>query len=376
MSPMWPDVDISSRTFWSLDPAQRDAAFAELRRERPVSWHPPGLWHPSGFWTVLRHRDILTLSPRSEPLTPAILSIDPPRRSRVGQLVHSVFTPQRVARLEQQIRNQAKLLVDALDPLGEVDFVASVSSELAARTLAEIFGLPEDLRAEFRDVTALGLQALWLVEHRRSHPGDDVTSALVAADIDGQRLSAGEAASFVARTWVAVTELTRQTASHAMKALCDFPYQRSSLMADFENRISPAIEEFLRWASPVLTSRRRATVDVEVGGRRIAAGDVVLLVYISGNRDEEAFTDPHRFDVTRAPNPHLAFGGGSPQLPDRLVRAQLQALFTELLYRLPDLQVGRPVYGTGSHLHAIERMPCRTTTAARKNDSAMKVGWA
>lgn len=372
---MSPDVDITSPAFWSLDPAQRDAAFDELRRERPVSWHP------SGVWTVLRHRDILTVTSRSEPLTPSIFVVDPPRRSRVGRLVHSVFTPQRVARVEQQIRNHAKLLVDALDPwVGEVDFVAAVSSELAARTLAEIFGVPEDMRAEFRDDSALGLQALWLAEHRRSDPGDDVTSALLAAEVDGQRLSAGEAASFVARTWVAVAELTRQTASHAMKALCDFPHQRSSLMADFENRIYPAIEEFLRWASPVLTSRRAATVQVEVGGQLIAAGDVVLLVYISGNRDEEAFADPYRFDVTRAPNLHLAFGGGggggARQLGERLVRAQLQALFTELLYRLPDLRVGRPVYGTGSHLHAIERMPCIRTTAARRNDSAMKVGWA
>lgn len=391
------EIDISSSAFWSLDAAQRADSFSVLRRERPVSWHPPFADNPGlgdeGCWALVRHRDIVEACRRPDVLlcedptigigdaTRALVALDPARGSRSGRLLGSVFTPKRVERLEQQIRNRAKRVVDALTPLGEVDFVEAVSSRMGAGTVADMFGVPEDLRNE---VMAGGLEALQqlarsVVEAHRSDPQDDVMSALIAAEIEGLRLTDEEIAAVFVRTWIAQTELTRQTASHAIKALSDFPDQRQLLMSDFESRIYPAIEEFLRWASPVMTSRRRAAVDVEMGGQAIGAGDVVILVYASGNRDDDVFADADRFSVTRSPNHHLALGGGAAGLGHHLIRTQLQALFTELLYRLPDLRIGPAEHGTGSVLGSIERMPATFTPVgvavpAPRGQQSPKVG--
>lgn len=363
--PPYDEIDIASQRFWSLDPARRDAAFAELRRERPVSWQRPlaGKLVPAddeGFWALVKHADIVAATRGSAAFafSDDSRSADGAQRAEADRFIRSVFTPRRIAHLEQQIRKQAKLLVDALTPLRNVDFVAAVSSQLPVRALAEMFGIPAASTVGIGDVMALHQQAHRLIHQRRSDPRDDVVTALVTAGMNDAGLTDAEIAAFLVRSWVGLAELTTHAASHAMKALCDFPDQRRLLMADFENRICPAIEEFLRWASPVMTSSLRATADVEIGGQHIAAGDTVAAVYVSGNRDEDVFTDPYRFEVTRSPNDHLAFGRGVSRLVERLVRSQLQAVFTELLYRVPDLQVSGLAYGSGNVVNVIERMPC------------------
>jgi cytochrome P450 len=159
---------------------------------------------------------------------------------------------------------------------------------------------------------------------------------------------------------VAANDTTRQTTSHAMKALTDFPDQRTWLREDFDNRIGSAVEEFIRWASPVMTFRRTAATDFELGGQQILAGEKVVMFYPSGNWDTEVFDHPERFDLSRNPNPHVGFGGGGVHfcLGAHVARAQLRAIFAELLAQLPDIQAGDPAYVPSNFIHGIRSMPC------------------
>jgi cytochrome P450 len=205
--------------------------------------------------------------------------------------------------------------------------------------------------------------ALDLAEERRSAPGEDLMTALVEAEVDGERLTEEEIGAFFVLLAVAGNDTTRHTTSHAMRALCEFPAQRQLLTDDLEGRLETAVEEFVRWATPVMTFRRNATHDTEMRGQPIAGGDKVVMFYVSANRDEEAFEQPERFDVLRSPNRHVGFGGGGPHycLGASLARTQLRAIFTELLTRLPDIDVGKPEPLVGNFINGIKRMPCRFT---------------
>jgi len=303
-----------------------------------------------------------------------------------------VFTPRRVAKIEEQIRAQARGIVDTIAPLGEIDFVEQVSARLPVWTISEMIGIEEADRdrvaaaanamvswndAEFvGDGDAMGVlldalmtlhtTAFGLVEARRAEPRDDLITALVQAEIDGEQLTEEEIASFFVLLCVAGNDTTRQTSTHAILALQEFPDQKAALLADFDGRIGTAVEEFVRWASPVMTFRRTARVDVTIGDQHIRAGEKVALFYRSGNFDETAFEAPERFDVTRSPNPHVGFGGGGPHfcLGSHLARMQLSALFGELLTRLPDLTVGEPEYLAGNFINGIKRLPARFTPMA------------
>jgi cytochrome P450 len=202
--------------------------------------------------------------------------------------------------------------------------------------------------------------AFALAAERREHPGDDLFTSLVTAEVDGDRLADADIAAFFVLLAVAANDTTRQTTSHALKALTDFPDQRAWLLEDFENRIGGAIEEFIRWASPVMTFRRTAATDFEIGGQAIRAGEKVVMFYPSGNWDTEVFEHPERLDLSRSPNPHVSFGGGGVHfcLGAHVARAQLRAIFGELLRQLPDIQAGEPVYVPGNFIHGIRSMPC------------------
>ena len=185
-------------------------------------------------------------------------------------------------------------------------------------------------------------------------------TALVQAEVDGERLDPAEIAAFFVLLSVAGNDTSRHTTSHAMRALTQHPDQRALLLEDLEERMPVAVEEFVRWATPVLTFRRTATRAVELHGERIEPGEKVVLFYHSANRDEEAFEDPWRFDVTRDPNRHVGFGGGGPHycLGASLARTQLRAIFAELLTRLPDIEVGEPEPLAGAFIHGVKRMDC------------------
>ena len=191
-------------------------------------------------------------------------------------------------------------------------------------------------------------------------------TALVQAEIDGERLTHDEIGAWFVLLSVAGNDTTRHTTSHAMRALCRFPDQRAWLAEDLDARLPGAVEEFVRWATPVMTFRRTATRDTEVHGQSIARGEKVVLFYTSANRDEAVFDDANSLVLTREPNRHLGFGGGGPHycLGASLARTQLRAIFGELLRRMPDIEVGEPEYLAGGFINGVKRMPCSWSATA------------
>lgn len=404
-------IDLSSRAFWSTTAAERERSFAVLRAERPVSWHPPvedalmpDLDDP-GYWAVTRRSDIVAVSRNNDVFlsgrgvifenvpvelleaSQSFLAMDPPRHTKLRKLVSAAFTPRQVRRIEDSIRSNARTIVEELRAAGSgADFVERCAKQLPIRTLADMVGIPESERekvARAADALVSWADPVYLagrnplevlVENqmylhqvagalaaeRRERPGDDLFSGLVNAEVDGDRLADADVSAFFVLLAVAANDTTRQTTSHAMKALTDFPDQRAWLLEDFDNRIGAAVEEFIRWATPVMTFRRTAATDVELGGQQIRAGEKVVMFYPSGNWDTDAFDRPERFDLSRNPNPHVGFGGGGVHfcLGAHVARAQLRAIFGELLGQLPDIQAGDPAYVPGNFIHAVRSMPC------------------
>jgi cytochrome P450 len=404
-------IDLSSRAFWSTTAADRERSFAVLRAQRPVSWHPPVedalLQDPDdpGYWAITRRADIATVSRTSEVFlsgkgvifenvpeelleaSQSFLAMDPPRHTFLRKLVSAAFTPRQVRRIEDSIKANAKTIVEELRTAGSgADFVEQCAKELPIRTLSDMVGIPESERQQvahaadamvswadpvyldgrgpmevlFEAQMYIHQVAFGLAAERREHPGDDLFSSLVNAEVDGDRLADADVAAFFVLLSVAANDTTRQTTSHALKALTDFPDQRAWLLEDFDNRIGGAIEEFIRWASPVMTFRRTALTDFELGGQTIQAGEKVVMFYPSGNWDSEVFDHPERLDLSRNPNPHVGFGGGGVHfcLGAHVARAQLRAIFGELLRQLPDIEAGDPAYVPGNFIHAIRSMAC------------------
>jgi cytochrome P450 len=403
-------IDLSSRAFWSTSAAEREKSFAALRAERPVSWHPPvedALMHDPGdpgYWAVTRHADIVTVSRDSDVFlsgkgvlfenvpeelleaSQSFLAMDPPRHTMIRKVVHAAFTPRQVRRIEDSIKANARDIVAELRDAGSgADFVELCSKELPIRTLSDMVGIPESERAQVAHaadaMVSLGdpvfldgrnpIEVLVgsqmylhqvagaLAADRRENPGDDLISSLVHAEVDGDRLTDAEVAAFFVLLSVAGNDTTRQTTSHAVKALTEFGDQKAWLAADFDDRIGGAVEEFVRWATPVMTFRRTAATDYVLGEQAIAAGEKVVMFYASGNFDTDVFDAPARFDLGRKPNPHLGFGGGGRHfcLGAHVARAQLRAIFAELLTALPDIEAGEPVYNAGNFIHNIRSMP-------------------
>ncbi|TQS44680.1 cytochrome P450 [Cryptosporangium phraense] len=404
-------ADISTMEFWSTTAADRERTFALLREERPISWHPTPesgfLDAPDdpGFWAVMRHADIVEVSRRNDVFvsgrgvmfgnvpeefleaSQSFLAMDPPRHTLIRKLVSAAFTARQIARLEDQIAANARLVVRELAATGGgVDFVEHCAMKLPIRTLAQMMGIPESdwdtvvthantlvsvADPEFcagRDpldllvgaLFALHQEAAELAARRRVEPADDLMTALVQAEVDGVGLTDAEIAAFFVLLSVAGNDTTRQTTSHAMRALTLFPAQRTWLQEDFDGRIGTAVEEFVRWATPVMTFRRTASQDFVLGGQEVVAGDKVVMFYASGNWDRSVFAAPERFDLSRRPNPHVAFGGGGAHycLGSNVAKVQLRCLFRELLTQLPELRAGEPDYVAGAFIHAIRRMPC------------------
>jgi cytochrome P450 len=202
-----------------------------------------------------------------------------------------------------------------------------------------------------------------LAADRARAPGDDLVSALATANIDGEQLTSAELASFFVLLVVAGNETTRTALSHALMLFTEFPGQRELLLADFENRIEGAVEEIVRYASPVMFMRRTLTRDYAMNGQAYHQGDKVVLYYCSANRDETVFTDPGRFDITRSPNPHVGFGAAGPHfcLGAHLARRELTVMLRELLTRVPDITAGEPDRLLSSFVNGVKRLPCQFT---------------
>jgi cytochrome P450 len=370
-----------------------------LRAESPVARHLER--GGPGFWAVTRHADIVRISKDPEtfssargtnisdppaadlPLIQAILiNMDPPQHVKFRRIVRAGFTPNRVQKLEPHVRAIARSIVDEVAHKGECDFVADVAAELPLRVIAEMLGVPEADRRRIYELSnrlILGANAspetmaeskaaameMWmyaqgLAEERKRRPGTDLVSQLLAGEVDGEKLSELEFDSFFLLLAVAGNETTRNLVSGGMLALLEHPAQRDQLIAN-RGLLPDAVEELLRWVSPISHMRRTATRDVELRGERIRAGEKVVLWYASANRDEEVFEKPFRFDVRRRPNRHLAFGIGQHFcLGSHLARMETRVLFEELLRRLPDLELDGPVRRLDSNfVNGIVSMPVR-----------------
>jgi cytochrome P450 len=401
-------VSISPVEFWAMTADEREKSFKTLRDERPLSWHPPieGALLPveiDGVWAVTRHEDISYVSKNPElfcsgqgvmieavpddilDAAQSFLAMDAPQHSTLRRLISSVFTPRQVAKIQDQVNNQAVRIVDDLIKTTDGDFVEQVSKKLPMWTVYEMIGLPEEQRDEAAhhadgmvswadtDVAAgrepgqvindslVGLLTLGLelAEQRRAAPGNDLMSQLVQAEVDGRQLTDDELGAFFVLLSVAGNDTTRNTISLTTMALQQHPEQRALLERDYDATIKVAIEEFVRWGSPVMTFRRTATQDTVLREQEIKQGDWVLMIYSSGNRDERVFADPYKFDLTRKPNPHVGFGGGGPHfcMGAFLAKMQLEAFFRELIFRAPTLRVGQPEYLTGNFVHAVKSLP-------------------
>lgn len=405
-------LDVSAPEFWAQPARARDEHFAELRQERPISWHrtprsglaSEGGRAASGFWAVVRHVDVVEASrdsdtfcngqgvgmvgvpPEISEMTGSILLMDAPRHTLYRRLISRAFSPRQVRRIEGQIQRQARAIVDELVQLEECDFVEQVSKRLPMWTIAEMIGIPDDHREEIAATSYVILTAddpeqmtgddtltrvfaalLTLLEfakdlagHRRRHPTDDLMSALVAAEVDGHSLTDGEIAAFFMLLNSAGNDTTKNTITHGMKALCDFPDQRQLLLHSLPEPMHSAWEEMFRWATPVHHFRRTAVRPTVLGGQPIDEGERIVLFYTSANRDDRVFDDPWSFDLLRLPNPHVAFGGGGIHycIGAHLARAQTRSLFTELLARAPRLEVGRPEPLQSNFVHGVRRLPC------------------
>ncbi len=405
--PFTSGVDISSPGFWDLPFEAREESFARLRAEAPVSWHPP-VHYPrehsqQGFWAVTRAADITAVSMDSEVfqsrhgvfLDPMdaesartgafFLTMDPPEHSRYRGLVSAAFTPKQVRKIDDRISANARAVVDDLIGAGDVDFVAACSSRLPMETVSDIVGVPpserervaraaenlvggadvarlpeaEGLTLRFEEAIYLFSLAKDLAAHRREHPADDLMTNLVQARIDGEGLTDDNIGEFMLLMSVAGNDTTKQTTTRTMLSLAEHPEQRDWLMADFDKRIMPAIEEFVRHASPVIQFARTAARDVELGGARIAAGDKVVMFYCSGNRDETVFANPAAFDLSRPRTRHVGFGGGGAHfcLGNNVAKVQLRSIIGELLRRVPDIEFGEPVLLKSNFIHGIESLP-------------------
>ena len=403
------EIDFSDHErFWRRPLDERRAAYARLRAEAPISFHPEPATarfpEGPGFWAVTRHADVLEASRKPELFSSAegtsirdlpveyneffgsMLNMDDPRHARLRGLVSSAFTPRTMARIERDLAAIAASRVDRLLEEGPCDFVEVVAAPLPLNAISMMMGIPavhHDMVIRQADIildpgsTPAGVpRGQAVLEAGRTLAammdeliaegdpnGDDLTSALVRAEVNGERLTQQEIQSFFVLLTAAGNETTRNASTWGLRLLTEHPEQRAVWAADLDGVARTAVEEIVRYASPVIQFRRTVTNDgVTLGGHTFAKGDKVVLFYESANRDEAAFEAPNTFDVTRDPNPHVGFGGPGPHfcIGAHLARRQLTVLFKELLTRVPTLVAdGPPERSVSSLLNGIRRQPCR-----------------
>lgn len=378
-------------------------AFRALRREAPVAWHEGDVHGGPGYWIVSRYDDVRFVSknprlfvsgrgnlieqrPQAEMDTlRSMITMDPPAHPRYRKLVSAGFTPGATARLEPKTRERVRAILDAIAPKGECDFVTQVAAELPLQVIADLLGVPQDDRHQLFDwsnkllgnedpeyVTDMSVAmaaaiemmqyAYRLSQDKLARPGEDLVSRLMTSEVDGEKIGMLEYGSFFLLLSIAGNETTRNLISHGLLLLLEHPDAMQRLRAD-PSLLPGAVEEMLRFRPPVMYFRRTASEDTQIRGVRIRAGDKVTLWYPSANRDEDVFPDPDRFDITRHPNEHLAFGHGQHFcLGSHLARMEIRVMFEELLRRLPDLALAGEVRMLRSHfIDGIKSIPVRFT---------------
>lgn len=400
---MHPDIDlIGTNSFVDGHPWEQ---YAWLRANAPVYRHPD----PYGtfFWALTKYEDVKAVS-RQTPLYSSyqrgvmvgeateeelfaqrqmMLSMDPPQHERYRRLVSRGFTPKQAQLMRQRIDELAHEIVDGVASSGECDLVGDVAGRLPSGLIAELMGIPradgerlyeltEIMHTTDRAVVSIERQmeavgemlgyADQVARDKRAHPADDIASSLVHSEIDGDRLTDAEFQWFFLLLINAGGDTIRNLVSAGMQLLFDHPDERARLQADLASLLPTAVEEMLRYASPVSHFRRTAQADTVIRDQEIAAGDKVVVFYGSANRDEEIFEDHDRFDVGRDPNPHLAFGGGGAHLclGIHVARVEIASLLRELLSRLPDMApAGEAERLASSFIVGYHRMPVKYTPA-------------
>jgi cytochrome P450 len=385
---------LHSPDFYAGDPYP---AYRELRATSPVHWNDV-----TNFWALLKYEDIRFVSSNPalfsstkgitipDPAMPnpvqegSLIFTDPPRHRQLRKLINSGFTRRQVANLEPKIREIVRGILDRVEPDSIHEFAEEIAAPLPTRIIAELLGAPPDDWEQFRawsDATTgtadpeieldtfVAIGQLYeyfqkLIAARRAEARDDMLSILVGAEIDGDRLSHEDLLNFAFLLLVAGNETTRNLIALGTLALIAHPDQRR-LLVDDPTLIPGAVEEMLRWNSPVVHMARTATTDVEIRGQLIAEGETVVMLYGSANRDEDVFgCDSEEFKVTRHPNPHIAFGCGEHScLGAQLARLEARVLFDELLRRFPRLDlVGEVDRMRATMIPGVKRMPVRLGT--------------
>jgi methyl-branched lipid omega-hydroxylase len=405
-------IDLSANEFWALPWQERHDAFAQLRAAgKPVFFADPE--NPfggelSGYYAFVSHADVTGASRQPELFSSArgatsvvdlppefneyfgsMISMDDPRHARLRRIVSRAFTPKMIQKFEADVQVTAASIVDDLLETGPCDFVQHVSARLPLRIICQMMGIgdehydmvlrntnlilsgadpefiSEDMDTAVTQLLTAGqdLAALvtGLAAERAENPRDDLISALAKANIDGEQLTPAELGSFFILLVVAGNETTRTAISHALNLLTEHPDQRSLLLEDVERRLPGAVEEIVRYASPVIWMRRSLTRDCTLNGNDYREGDKVLLIYWAANRDEAVFADPGRFDITRSPNPHVGFGAAGPHfcLGAHLARREIRVMLRELMTRAPRIRaVGEPDRLLSSFINGIKHLPC------------------
>ena len=410
------DIDLSDIAFWARPWEERNAAFAMLRRERPIAFFaepevPPFPLGP-GYFAITRMDDLLEISRNPEVFSSAsgavsildmpaemneyfgsMISMDDPRHARLRRIVSGTFTPRMLNQVLDQVALTATRVVDGIVGKREIDFVSEVSMPFPLLVILDMMGIPHtefDLVLQKSNIILSGGDPEFIPEgtdpvtaflgagaalaalldevgaQRRAEPTDDLLSALVNTEVDGEQLTGEELASFFILLAVAGHETTRTALSHGIVHLSRNPDQRQAMIDDLDGVVPSAVEEIVRYASPVVWMRRTLTRDHELSGHRFREGDKVILYYGSANRDEAVFDDPDRFDVRRTPNPHVGFGGPGPHfcLGAHLARRELAVMLRELYTRIPDLDLaGEPVQLRSSFINGIKSLPVSFTPA-------------
>jgi cytochrome P450 len=382
---------LHSPDFYAGDPYP---VYRELRATSPVCWNDV-----TNFWALLKYEDVRFVSSNPalfssakgitipDPAIPSpvqegnLIFSDPPRHRQMRKLINAGFTRRQVTVLEPKIREIVTGILDGIEPGSVHEFAEEVAAPLPTRMIAELIGAPPDDWEQFRAWSdaatgtadpeieldsAVALGQLYeyfqkLIAARRSEPRDDLLSVLAEAEIDEHRLDDEDLLNFAFLLLVAGNETTRNLIALGTLALIAHPDQCRPLVDD-PALIPGAVEEMLRWNSPVVHMARTATTDVEIRGQLIRAGDVVVMLYQSANRDEEIFgPDSEEFKVTRNPNPHIAFGCGEHScVGAQLARLEASVLFEELLARFPKLElVGEVDRMRATMVPGVKRMPVR-----------------
>ena len=397
---------LSEPSFWAS--SDREDVFAHLREHDPVTWQeePETVWSEGGrgYWAVVRHADVRQVSRETKRFVSGLgtelfdlpvevarsysgmLNMDAPEHTRYRAYVKAAFSPRRIGTLAESVRSTVRAVLDDVCESGSCEFARDVADALPTAVTCDLLGVPA---ADRRSIAALSRSAVPLGDpefgdrtdsfravaelidygkqlraQRLGAPVDDLMTLLATREIDGQRLGADDVGTFFELLITAGIETTGAAIAHGLIALLRNPGQMAAWRSDFDVGAPAAVEEILRWSTPVVHFRRTAVEDTRITEVEIAAGDKVVVFFNSANRDEAIFDDPYQFDLGRIPNPHLTFGGGGPHfcLGAHLARLEIRILFEELFQTLPDIRLaGEPSSMRSMFFNGVKSLPCAFT---------------